>query len=55
MSKKSFEDRAISKAITTFKIGGGLIFLAINGLLIYHFSTAYADGQKRGEVLQREK
>lgn len=37
------------------KVVGGLLFLALNGYLLYRFSTAYGDGQERGEQLQREK
>jgi hypothetical protein len=49
------EDRSIVRAITAFKVVGGLLFLAVNGYLLYRFSTAYSDGQQRGEILQREK
>jgi hypothetical protein len=55
MSKERSEQRTISKAITGLKVGGGLLFLALNGFLVYYFSTAYSDGQRRGEALQREK
>jgi hypothetical protein len=44
MSKGKLEDKAISRAFTAVKIGGGLLFLALNGFLIYRFSTAYSDG-----------
>jgi hypothetical protein len=52
---KGSEDRAITMAIKAFKVTGGLLFLALNGYLLYRFSTAYADGQVRGEILQKEK
>lgn len=52
---KGSEDRAIKRAITTFKIFGAAVFLAVNGYLIYRFSTAYADGQQRAEILQKER
>lgn len=49
------EDAMVARASKVLKIGGGLLFLALNGLLIYHFATAYDDGQKRGEILHKEK
>lgn len=49
------EDIRVSRAVRAIKWGGGLLVVAVNGYLAYRFSTAYEDGQLRGEALHEER
>lgn len=49
------EERALSRAVKMMKWGGASLFLAANLYLAYSMSTAYLDGQRRGEKLHEER
>jgi hypothetical protein len=51
----SREDVLIGRITKGLKWGGGFLFLAVNTYLLYHFSTAYEDGQRRGTLLHQER